>query len=494
MKLHSRLLHLSLLTAIGWAAASCTSATATRNDLAKSRRDATGRDAGAATQSPASASSIASTSSRKSQGESLPLVEGPVSLLDAVNIALAQNLTLRVAYFRHEEAAGVYEEARGAILPQAALTASATDNLNHRDVDKDVYTYQFRITQPLWRGGALLAGLRYAELYKASADIAIQKQVQDTIATTTRLYLSVLLEEQMTKVYEESLATAERLLKTAKSKLDAGVVSAYEVLRAEVEVSTAQADLLRAQNNKRTALVTLLRALGVSQDSAIKLSGTLQYRPEVADEQTLIRTALEKRPDLLLAEAEVRMARENVGITRAQFGPSVDAFLNDAGRRPESYANDRRGWYHTWTAGVSLSYVLTDSVFRRGRLWQATSRLDQTEAALRNAEEEARVDVLKALLDLRYAEELYQSQKKNIDVATEALRMIEVGAHTGKNTQLEVLDAQSALTSAVGRYYNAVHGHCVARINLQYTTGSLGPDALDAINVNIQLPTDPLFP
>ena len=428
------------------------------------------------------------------QDDVLPLVGGDVSLLDAVNIALAQNLTLRAAYFRHEEAAGVYGEARGAILPQASITASATDNLNNRDVDRDVYSYRFQISQPLWRGGALIAGLRYAELYKASTDIAIQKQVQDTIATTTRLYLSVLLEEQMAKVYEEALSTAERLLKTAKSKLDAGVVSAYEVLRAEVEVSTAQADLLRAQNNKRTAFVTLLRSLGVSQDSTVQLSGVLQYRQEVADEQTLLRTALVKRPDLLLAETAVRMARENVNISKAQFSPSVDAFVSDAGKRPESFPNGRMGWYDTWMVGVNLTYVPTDSVFRRGRLWQAASKFDQAEAALRDAEEATRVDVLKALLDLQYAEELYQSQKKNIDVATEALRMIEVGAHTGKNTQLEVLDAQSALTSAVGRYYNAVYGHCVARINLQYATGTLGPDALDAINPSTRLTTDPLFP
>ena len=116
----------------------------------------------------------------------------------------------------------------------------------------------------------------------------------------------------------------------------------------------------------------------------------------------------------------------------------------------------------------------------------------QAEAKLRNAEESARVEIVQSMLDLRNAEELYLSQAKNIDLSREALRMLENGHKVGKNTQIEVLDARSALTEAMGQYYNAIFSHALARLAVRKAVGTLAVDASDNVNPGIQLDKEPL--
>lgn len=447
----------------------------TADELRDARRDAARPTPGA--------TSHATAESRPRQ----PRVDGGLSLPQAVDHALAHNLALQGALLRRSEALGIVEQARGAALPDLGLTASATRDLTAPDETPETYATGIQLTQPLWRSGILAAGLRHARLNAAGTEAAIRQQVQATIATTTRLYFDVLLQQHLVAVYEEAAATAERMLATSRIRRKAGTVSDYEVLRAEVEISTAKADLLQARNTLQTSRLELLRELGAAQDSQFELTGTLAFETEQYDDDAAIRSALEHRPDLYQAEAALRMAEANVQVVRGEYGPALDAFVKGTYANPDPNASSRDGgadassegeWGDDWTVGASLSLTLFDGMARRGRMRQAESKAGQANAALRDAEETARVEVVKALLDLHHAAELYESQQKNLELAHEALRMVDSGFHMGRSTQVEVLDAQSALTEAMGRYYNAIHAHCVARLAVRQALGLLEPDPM----------------
>ena len=401
----------------------------------------------------------------------LPSLDGNLSMADAVALALRQNLALRAARYDRAVAAGLVDEAYGAALPSVALSAGADTKLDGRDdvAYPDGLSAGMSVRQPLWRGGLVSSGIRTARHGLAVADLAILRQEQDTVVETRKAYLDALLEAQLERVHEESLAVAQRLHATTKSRRAAGTVSDYEVLRGEVEVASARADLLNERNARQTAMLTLYRTLAVDQGSAATLTDTLVYEPLPLDDDALVRAALENRPEARIAEARLRIAEEGVRQARAGYHPNVDLFLSASTGRPDGGAND---WDDEWRVGVSASYTLFDGFARRGRMRQATAKAEQAAATLRDTEERIRAEVARAVLDVRYAEELYQSQRKNIDLAKEALRMIESGARLGKNTQLEVLDANSAVTEAMGRYYRAVHAHCVAKAALWHATGA----------------------
>ena len=422
----------------------------------------------------------------------LPVIAGELTLHDACNLALANNLALRATFLTRAEAAGFIEEARGEALPQIGLTGSASSVLEPRGDTPETYSAGLRITQPVWRSGVVEAGLRYARLYAASTDAEIRQQVQATIAKVAGYYLDVLLKQHLVTVYEESVAVAERMLQTAKNKRAAGTVSDYEVLRAEVEVSTTRADLLNERNSLRTTKIALLYALGVNQQSDAKLSGTLTYIAETYNDADLIHTALVSRSDLVMREAAARMAKAKVAAARGEYGPKADIFLGGVFADPDPSNATRRHWNDEWVVGASMTFTLFDGFTRHGKWVQAVSQQQQAEANLKDAEEAVRVEIAKAQLDLRYADELYQSQKKNIELAREALRMMESGFRMGRNTQIEVLDAQSALTEAMGRYFNAIHAHSTARLNVRRVLGILGPNVDAVVTSNYQLEADPL--
>jgi outer membrane protein TolC len=418
--------------------------------------------------------------------DGLPVASGEYDLLGVVNSALANNLSLKAAFLRRGEAAGAVEEARSAAFPNLSLGAGATSDLVERGDNPDTYSASLSLTQPLWRSGAIGAGIRYADLYAADIDEAIRGTMQAIVAKVSQDYLGVLLAKRMVDVYGESVNVAERMLDTAKKKRAAGTASDYEVLRAEVEVASSKASLIKEQNALRTAGIRLLQDMGVDQSSRIAITGSLEYRPETNNVDTAIVAALANRPDLLRAEAAVAMAEESLKITKSSYGPSVDLFANGKYQNPDPNDTSKDEWNHDASVGASLTLALYDGNERRGKTKQAESRLAQARAALREAEETARVETTRAILDVRNAEELYVSQSKNIDLSREALRMLESGFRVGRNTQIEVLDARSALTEAIGRYYEAIHDHCVARIALRLATGTLvsgaggppvGPDA-----------------
>ena len=90
----------------------------------------------------------------------LPKISGEIRLLDAVNLALSQNLALRAAFLMREEATGAIMEAKAAAYPHAGLTGGVTSDLRERGDNPDVYGVSWSVTQPLWRSGAVSAAIR----------------------------------------------------------------------------------------------------------------------------------------------------------------------------------------------------------------------------------------------------------------------------------------------------------------------------------------------
>ena len=89
----------------------------------------------------------------------LPKISGEIRLLDAVNLALSQNLALRAAFLMREEATGAIMEAKAAAYPHAGLTGGVTSDLRERGDNPDVYCVSWSVTQPLWRSVAVSAAM-----------------------------------------------------------------------------------------------------------------------------------------------------------------------------------------------------------------------------------------------------------------------------------------------------------------------------------------------
>ena len=395
--------------------------------------------------------------------------EYDLSLEDAIKFALEYNHEVKSAKYARQAADGYIDQAFAEAMPNLALSANAQNNFS-LDENNDSYGVNARLTQPIWRGGAVSAGLEYAKYYAVNADSAIKVISSEVIRSVSEKYYTALLCKRLVEVGEESVAVQERLLQTTSNRRAQGIALEYEVLRAEVGLASAKADLISAQNDLQRAEVALFEAMGIAQSNAVKFTDQLVYENETFGRLDMFRSANTSRPELSRAMAAVRMAEQNLAVVKSAYRPKFDAFGS------VGYNNNRAGeWNDEIIVGATATMQLYDGMKKRGRIAVAESEINQANEALSKTRDDIWVQVVNALNQLDYAEKLYASQSRNIDAAKIALRMIEDGFANGRNRQYEVNDAHAAFTDAMGAYHRAVHAHIIAKLNVRAAAGQLNP-------------------
>jgi len=395
----------------------------------------------------------------------IPIPAENLTLDESIRIALLYNKSLQAKIQEREVARGQLVSAYQLALPR--VDASASTAYGTGDAD----SAQLVLRQPLFRAGGTTAGLRAAKLYAFWSDESVRNTVQGVIKQVTTDYYAALLAENLCHVNRDAVTSAEAHLNDVRVKRMNGEASKYDELRAQGDVANFRAELIRQENNLVLAKTSLLRTLGTATDAQIHLSDQLKHVPvEVALEEA-IKVAYKNRPDLYMAELNIRMQRENVRALRSTYLPEIDLALSAGTDRERDGDN---GWSGTQRAALELNWSLFDGFGREGELIAARARLKQREIELASVEEDVFLDVQQALLNLKNAEEYVESQRLNLQHAEEGLRLAMTGYREGVNTEVEIVDARSSLTEARGNYYKALFDHSMARLSLDQATRLLG--------------------
>ena len=397
----------------------------------------------------------------------IPIPAENLALDESVRIALLYNKALQAKIQEREVARGQLVSAYHLALPRVDASASTAYGTHDSD------TAQIALRQPLFRAGGVTAGLRAAKLYAFWSDESVRHTVQTVIRQVTIDYYAALLAENLCQVNRDAVTSAEVHLKDVRIKRVNGVASKYDELRAQVDVANFRAEMIRQENHLILAKTSLLRTLGTATDAQIHLSDQLKHVPVEMTLEKAVKVAYENRPDLYMAELNIRMQRENVRVLRSTYLPEVDLALSAGTDRVRDGDKD---WSGTQRAGLELNWSLFDGFGREGELIAAKARLKQREIELQSVEEDVFLDVQQALLNLKNAEEYVESQRLNLQHAEEGLRLAMTGYREGVNTEVEIVDARSSLTETRGNYYKALFDHCMARSSLDQAMGLLGKD------------------
>lgn len=433
---------------------------------------------------------------QKQEQEQSTQVSGKLAMQDALKLAMLNNNELLAIVQQREVAKGKVVESYSAVLP------SVTGVAGYRRLDKvsgfeingnsislgevDNYSADLVVRQPLYRGGAISAALRAAKLYELYSDEQVRAQLQRTIYEVAISYFDTLLAQQLYKVNEDAVISAQAQLDDVQAKRGQGMASEFDILRAQVDVSNFRAEMIQQKNRISIAKTKLLKAMGVIQSGELELADDLRYEkasPELAE---AVRTAYENRADLYLAEYELRLQKESVTVAKSEYWPQAYGTFVQGWSRPDPHSQMLDRWGHYWTTGVTMEWPLFSGLGREGRIMQERAIYRQKQYLLKNTEQKVFLEVQQAVLNYQDAEEFVDSQKLNMNRASEGLRLAEVGYREGVNTRVELTDARAALTRASGLYYQSLYQHTLARLNLQFATGILGPKAgqkQDAVNI-----------
>ena len=411
----------------------------------------------------------------------------PLSLLQALNIALQQNATILKAKNDLEASHGVVVQTRAVALPK--VTASG----QYKDTDRNAvesfpnspsspdqnWNAGVQIVQSIYQGGKLTAAVRAAKVTKQQALAQYQATLTDTLLAVRLAYYDILLAAEQITVNETSVNLLQKELDDQQRRYDAGTVPHFNVLRAKVSVANARPPLIQAQNNYRIAKNNLSNLLGYNlprdiwDNIPLKLTDTLDAAPYPINLTMALQQALDQRPELVALRNTQELQRLNITDASSGYKPNLSIFagynwFNAQFSPPVDLTHDINGW----NAGAQISWDIFDGMLTHGKVVQAKALYSKSITAVDEEMRNIELEVRTAYSDLLEAQEVLESQKTVQDEAVESLREANARADAGTGTQLDVLDAENSLTQARSTQVQALHDYDAARARFERAIGA----------------------
>ena len=416
------------------------------------------------------------------------LAEGPQTLTidEAVNEALVVNDQLRAVRYRAEGAEDTARSARGRLLP----ALSASDTWQHWDgpfvislappgtpsagvVARNVNTNVFTVgaQQPVL---GLLHRERDLKAASASADASradeadARAQLAEQVRTT---YLRLFGARTAVAIAEASIEQLQKQVQDAQARYNAGTITKADLLRFQTAVANAQQQRIQAATQaqiSRQALLTLLARN--PEDPTVEFVEPLDLEREAAVRQSattdeLINRALKNRPEVARAQKEAEAARASGQARMWELLPEVDV--------QAAYSNVRGQIFQPENSSF-IGVVSSWPFFTWGTRWYAAQsaqrRADAAASLLENTRKQVAYDVSSKAVQLDAQFVAVQVAETAIASAEEAYRVTSAQVSAGTATTTDLLDAQSALTTARANLARAQYDRAIARVSLDRAT------------------------
>ncbi|GBC99876.1 Outer membrane protein TolC [bacterium HR17] len=336
-------------------------------------------------------------------------------------------------------------------------------------VRDQVRNLNLELQQNIYDGGRFTATIRGASHLVNAADEGVRSVQAQLILRVTQAYADVLASQAFEEVARQSVERVQAVLKVAQARFEAGTAPKFDVLRAEAELATAQEQLLSAQNAVALAKAALNQLLGRPTDAPVELEPLpepLMAEPTALRSEPFLRQALANRPELRSAEWQIKAAQERVNFAKAD--KNLLAFLTGNYQRQTATGFSRD---YAWGINLIVQLPIFDSGRRESVLQEQEALLRQASAQREQLERQIALEVEEAVRNYQIALQRLNTARAALKSAEEAYRLAQVRYEAGAGTQVEVLDAQVALTSARANEVRALYDAHKAFAQLVYATG-----------------------
>lgn len=304
-------------------------------------------------------------------------------------------------------------------------------------------------------------------LSRARIDELTSVRARQTVAfDVARGYFELLFAQAFVRVNEQAVKQAESVLKDTRVRLNNGTADREAVLRAEVEVTQAQEQLIAARQRVFDGMATLNLALGRPTALPIRVHDVrAQPRFELPLEACL-EQAVSSRPEV--AAAREAVAEATYGVEAARGGMLPKIYTKGSIIRVDS-AQELRGW----VAGAGVH--IEQPVYAGGK-HLADMRRNRALAATATASMQSLLDRVAYQVNLAYQaigtnQERIRLGEIGVSQARENLRLTLVKYKNGNATPTDIADAQTAQTRAEARYYTALYEFLEGLARLEYSQG-----------------------
>ncbi len=403
-----------------------------------------------------------------------------LSLDDAVALGLKQNLGGVLATDVVTDARGQHWQALSELLPHVITdTGFGVHQVNVKAAfgltipgeppiigPFGYFDSRAYLTQSAFDWGSI-ERVRSSQAQVKSAEFGSKDAREIVVLVIVSNYLLVIADQSEVESATSQRDTAKALFQQTSDQKTAGLASAVDVLRSQVQLQSREQKLIVAQNNLAKQKLVLARAIGLPLGQKFEITTHVPYQeltPSILDEA--IQSAYKARPDFQSQMNQVRSAELDRKAASAARYPSlgVETDYGLSGVNPGSSHGT-----------VDAAATLRIPVFQGGRVHGDVLRADASLTRERQRLEDlrARIDqeVRDAYLDLDAAAQEVSVEKSAITLATQNLEQSRDRFASGVTDNIEVVQAQDALATASDAYIASLYSYNLAKISLAKATG-----------------------
>lgn len=328
------------------------------------------------------------------------------------------------------------------------IDSSFSSLLPDQDSDEHTLAGNLELSQVIFMGGKLINGIKVADKLYHLQEKKYDVEEQNLIYETIELYYQTKLAGEVVLIQQKGLELAELYHKQVEDMYDEGLVSEYDLLRAELEVQKLKPQVMEAEKNHNLALENLADHLDIEETN---LELTDEIILESVEEITLdsaIEEALAGRKELELSQIGVSVSEVLLKYEKGNFLPNIGLTAEYSVYGLDESKIEDDDWGNSYQVGIGFSMPLFTGLSNTSKIKKAKHSLRQSQLDHQSLQELIELDVRNSFLQWQADQEKVITQQQNEQLAEKGLEIANARYENQVSNQLEVIDAQLQLRGA----------------------------------------------
>jgi outer membrane protein len=301
---------------------------------------------------------------------------------------------------------------------------------------------------------------------------AVQANIVNQVKQAYYVYVQ---DERLVAENQSNLDNRNSQLALARARLNSGLGLPSDVVTAETAVAQAVIGLNTAQNNATFQRISLTQLMGIDPRTPITTTDASEPTLPTDDVNGLVTTALQRRPEVLEAQANIDANRYGLNAARTTNAPVISGNVQYLSKGDQFLpGND------SVSIGAAIQFSPFDGGLTAGKVRQARAELESARASLVLTQQQVIADVTQAYTNLRSAEQRVTEANSEVQNAEEGVRIATGRYREGLGLFLDIINAQAFLLTARTDLVNARAAVDTARAAVQRAIGTPLPTVTPA--------------
>ena len=408
-----------------------------------------------------------------------------LTLDKALEIALDENPTIKVAAEEIALKKVASKEAWQSLLPEASLNGSLDHTIKAAEMKLNDMSFKMgqdgtntanaglSINLPLFAP----AVYRAMSMTKTDIELAVEKSRAselDLINQVTKAYYQLRLAQDSYEVLQGSYKLAEDNFNVVNAKYQQGAVSEFDKISAEVQMRSIKPNVISAANAVTLAKLQLKVLMGITADVDIKTDDNLTNYESMlfANQLKEEDMSLENNTTMKQFELNMKLLEKNVKSLKTNFMPTLSMSFS---YQYQSLYNPNINFFdYTWSNSSSLMFNLSIPLYRASNFTKVKSariQMRQLDWNRIDTERKLNMQVVSYRNNMTASSEQVVSNKENVMQAEKAVQIAGKRYEVGKGTVLELNSSQVSLTQAQLTYNQSIYDYLVSKADLDQVLG-----------------------